>query len=300
MIFDTHIHLNDKTIYENLDSLLKSAEEKGVKLEISGGLRQGTRISCDDLISLFSNLLDNALRAAADAEAKVISMQIHQSGNMLSLSIANHFHAQHGERDGIKYGLAEGGAHPGAEEEPQEGDLRELGGREAASEGAQEQRAEPALKEQGKRHREEGEEHLLPVDGEGQGVARVRKEKDKGELGKNEEGVFFPRHFAADAAEQEAAARKEHRLHGGREHRHPREGGGGGKEIARGGEKGVEPAGERGIQEGEGEGLSSRECEIQEHHAKEECAVFSRRFQRERGRYDGSFHKPPLAIFPPL
>ena len=31
MIFDTHIHLNDKTIYENLDSLLKSAEEKGVK-----------------------------------------------------------------------------------------------------------------------------------------------------------------------------------------------------------------------------------------------------------------------------
>lgn len=31
MIFDTHIHLNEKTIYENLDSLLKSAGEKGVK-----------------------------------------------------------------------------------------------------------------------------------------------------------------------------------------------------------------------------------------------------------------------------
>ena len=26
-------------------------------------------------------------------------MQIHQSGNMLSLSISNHFRAQHGERD---------------------------------------------------------------------------------------------------------------------------------------------------------------------------------------------------------
>ena len=76
-----------------------AGRRKGVKLEISGGLRQGTRISCDDLISLFSNLLDNALRAAADAETKVISMQIHQSGNMLSLSIANHFRAQHGERD---------------------------------------------------------------------------------------------------------------------------------------------------------------------------------------------------------
>lgn len=87
--------------YLNALLILKQAqaEEKGVKLEISGGLRQGTRISCDDLTSLFSNLLDNALRAAADAETKVISMQIHQSGNMLSLSIANHFHAQHGERD---------------------------------------------------------------------------------------------------------------------------------------------------------------------------------------------------------
>ncbi len=30
MIFDTHIHLNDKKLFDNLDSLLQSAKEKGV------------------------------------------------------------------------------------------------------------------------------------------------------------------------------------------------------------------------------------------------------------------------------
>ena len=31
MIFDTHIHLNDKKIYENLDFYIQDALNKGVK-----------------------------------------------------------------------------------------------------------------------------------------------------------------------------------------------------------------------------------------------------------------------------
>ena len=70
-----------------------------VLLEISGGLSHDMRISCDDLISLLSNLLDNALHAAAAAKNRAISLQIQQRGNMLSLSVANSFCAQSEERD---------------------------------------------------------------------------------------------------------------------------------------------------------------------------------------------------------
>ena len=100
----SHVHLHQTYCsYPYLNALLilkqAQAEEKGLMLEISGGLSHDMRISCDDLISLLSNLLDNALHAAAAAKNRAISLQIQQRGNMLSLSVANSFCAQSEERD---------------------------------------------------------------------------------------------------------------------------------------------------------------------------------------------------------
>ena len=76
----------------------------------------------------------------------------------------------------------------------------------------------------------------------------MREEEGKGELGKDEQDILFPRYLALQALEEPKTARKKDRLQEGGERRHPREGGCRGEKMGSGGKERVEPAGERGIE----------------------------------------------------
>lgn len=92
-------------------------------------------------------------------------------------------------------------------------------GGEPRAEGAEEEGAERALKEDAEEKAEGGKDGFLRQEGHGaeDGIPRMREEKDERELRGERKGVFFRAGPAAEAADDAEGEHGERRLYGGAE-----------------------------------------------------------------------------------
>lgn len=119
-------------------------------------------------------------------------------------------HGDKGERD-----FSECVVDPHAEQEPAQPERGKFRARKTAPENACEERAQRALRKDTRHNNRRGDDRFLRRNGHGkEGVSRMRKEKDKGELGDGCIGDALIAHAAVQACIQQEGEQHKRRLYG--------------------------------------------------------------------------------------